>query len=194
MTDTRQKLNEAEYFLRMTQTQFRQQSLNFEFQLNAYINSARNVTFVMQKEYARAEGFKEWWDNHQARSDESMKKFVTLRNVSVKQRSIGHKLFNIKHDFGPDGLHVVGLKGPTSVVSDPIRFDEPIPEHSFVAVDDDNGHKRVKVKIVYDFSVEELYENDTKVVKFENFMAEATTYQARLVALVEECESHFSVA
>lgn len=30
--------------------------------LNAYLSSARSVTFLLQKELARVEGFQEWWD------------------------------------------------------------------------------------------------------------------------------------
>jgi hypothetical protein len=191
MTATRKKLREAHYFFELTHKLFNAQSPDFEFHLNAFANAARNVTFVMQKEYTKADGFREWWDTHAAKTDAAMAKFVTLRNVSVKEKSVGHNLFTIKHDFGPEGLHVVGHKGPTSVLSDRISFDGPIPDHTFVTVKDDNGERRVKVKLVHDFSVVENYDHGTKQVQFDNFIAEAEDYLQKLDALVEECEKKF---
>lgn len=192
MTETRKKLREAHYFFELTHKLFNAQSPDFEFHLNAFANAARNVTFVMQKEFSKAKGFKEWWEAHPTKTDEEMAKFVNLRNVSVKEKSVGHNLFSLKHDFGPGGLHVVGHKGPTSVVSDRIYFGGPIPDHTYVTVKDDNGERRVKVKLVHDFSVIESYDHDTKQVKFDNFIAEAGTYLEKLDALVEECEGKFT--
>jgi hypothetical protein len=193
MSETRKKLKEAQYFFTLTQQLFNAQSLDFEYQLNAFINASRNVTFVMQKEFNKVRGFKEWWQVHPIKNDKSMTRFIALRNVSVKEKSVGHKLFTLKHDFGPEGLHVVGKKGPTSVVSDPIRFDRLIPDHTFVTVKDDSGERRVKVNLVHDFSVIESYEHDTKQVKFDNFIAEAKEYLESLESVVEECESKFKL-
>jgi hypothetical protein len=191
MTETQRKLREAQYFLHTTSQLFNNQSLEFEFHLNAFVNAARNVTFVLQNEYSRAPGFKEWWAGHQIQQDEAAKKFVNLRNVSLKERSVRHKLFSIRQDFGTEGLHVVGLKGPTSVKSDPIRFDGPIPDHGYVTVSDDNGERRVRFEIIHDFSVLETYEHGTKQIKFDNFISDARDHLQKLEQLVAECENNF---
>ncbi|HSH55566.1 MAG TPA: hypothetical protein VK983_01930 [Candidatus Limnocylindrales bacterium] len=191
MTETCKKLSEAHYFLELTHRLFNALSPDFEFHLNAFANAARNVTFVMQKEFNRVDGFTAWWAAHPAKADKEMSKFVNLRNISVKEKSVGHKLFNLKHDFGPEGFHVIGHKGLTSVESDIIRFDGPIPDHTYVTVKDDNGERRVKVKLVHDFSIVESYDHGTKQVQFDNFIEEAGAYLGKLDALVEECESKF---
>lgn len=191
MSETRRKLREAQYFLHVTEKLFNNQSVEFEFHLNAFVNAARNVTFVMQNEYGEVKGFKEWWKKHTFQADKSAYRFVNLRNVSLKERSVRHNLFSIKQDFGPEGLHVVGHKGPTSVVSDPIKFDGPIPDHGYVTVKDDNGERRVRFSVIHDFSVVENYEHDTKKVKFDNFITEAKEHLRKLEALVNECESNF---
>ena len=194
MTATRKKLAEAQHFLVTTHQLFNNQSLDFEFHLNAFINASRNVTFVMQKEYSCADGFKAWWDTHPSKKDSNMTKFVHLRNVSVKEKSIGHQLFSIRHDFGPEGLRVVGHNGPTSVKSDIISFNGPIPDHTYVTVNDDNGERRVKVKLIHDFSVVESYDHGTKTVKFDSFISEAQDYLVKLTGLVDECETKFGAS
>lgn len=191
MSETRKKLGEAQYFFGLTQKLFNAGYADFEYNLNAFISAARNVTFVMQREFCNVDGFNDWWNNNPTKQDESMKKFVTLRNVSVKERSIGHNTFTLKHDFGPEGLHVVGKKGPTSVISDPIRFDSPIPDHTYVTVKDDSGERRVKAKLIHDFSVVETYEHGTKHIKFDGFITEAKEYLGKLEDIVDECENKF---
>ncbi|MBA3679556.1 hypothetical protein H0W80_05245 [Candidatus Saccharibacteria bacterium] len=193
MTETRKKLAETQYFFGLTQKLFKAGFRDFEYNLNAFIGSARNVTFVMQKEFTNVPGFNEWWASNSTQKDESMKKFVALRNVSVKEKSIGHNTFTLKHDFGPDGLHVVGKKGPTSVVSDPIRFDTPIPEHAYVTIKDDYGERRVKAKLIHDFSVVETYDHGTKQIKFDGFITEANDYLGKLEKVVDECEDKFGI-
>jgi hypothetical protein len=192
MSDTKYKLKEAKYFLHFTEQLFNNQRTEYVYHLNAFINSARNVTFVMQKEYADKKDFKDWWDKHPFKKDEEMSKFVELRNVSVKEKTIREKQFTILQSFGPDGLHVIGKKGPTSVVSDPIRFDEPIPTYGYVTVKDDSGERRVKYDIVHDFSVIERYNHGSREVRFDNFISEAKEYFKKLEVIVNECESIFN--
>lgn len=192
MTNTERKLNEARYFFATMERLFNEGAPEFEFHLNAFINSSRNVTFVMQKEYAGVNGFNDWWVNHPSKGDEVMKKFVDLRNISLKEKSVRQKMFTIIQSFGPDGLHVEGKNGPTSVKSDPIRFDGPIPDHGFVTVQDDNGTRRVRYEIIHDFSIEENYENGNKQIQFDNFLTQAKEHLVKLEDIVEECKSKFS--
>jgi hypothetical protein len=191
MTETRYKLKEAEYFLHFTQELFNNQRSEYVYHLNAFVNAARNITFVMQKEYAQKPGFKEWWSQHPVKKDKVMARFVELRNMSVKEKTVREKLSRITQSFGPEGLHVVGHKGPTSVVSEPIRFDGPIQKYGYVTVKDDNGERKVRYDITHDFSVIEMSDHGSKEIKFDSFIAEAKEHFQKLEALVSECEAQF---
>lgn len=57
MSDTREKLQESEYFLGlMTLTQAERDT--FKYNLSAFLSASRSVTLIMQKEYDRISGFK----------------------------------------------------------------------------------------------------------------------------------------
>ena len=192
MTNTRRKLQETHFFFLGTKELLRAQSRNFEFYLNAFVNAARSVTFVMQKEFGKQEGFDEWWSKHALKTDESAKKFIPLRDVSVHERSVGANVFSVKVDFGAEGLKFDG-KGKFSVMADPLRFDQPIPDHTYVTITNPDGsERRAKFPLVHDFSVIETYEHGSKEVKFKNFMSEASEYLAKLDAVVDEAENRFS--
>lgn len=76
-----EKLLEAEYFadrLHMLSTN------EFQYELNAFLSAARNVTFVLQKEMDAVQGFTSWWDECRKamKRDPAMDFFVELRNFS----------------------------------------------------------------------------------------------------------------
>jgi hypothetical protein len=84
-----EKLLEAEYFLgRMTH----RTGLKFQFELNAFLSASRSVTFVMQKAMSDVPGFDRWYLQRQAemKSDEAMRFFIELRNVSQKQGPVSY--------------------------------------------------------------------------------------------------------
>ena len=190
MGETRKKLAEAIYFIEQTELQFKQQLQSFEFNLNAFVNAARNITFVMQKEYSKVDGFTEWYDSQKIHSDAEAKKFINLRNISLKQKSISSNKFSIRSDFGPDGLRVQGI---SKVLSDPIKFDEPIPEFSYVTINDKNGERRVKYNLTVDFSVIEMYDDGKKTVEFLSFLHEGRAYISMLTSLIEDVEAKFII-
>jgi hypothetical protein len=88
--DTLNKLEESGYFLiRMKQTA--NDWMLFKFHLSAFLSAARSISLVMQKEYAHAEDFKNWYKPKQEemRKDELPTFFVNLRErQSIKNRSI----------------------------------------------------------------------------------------------------------
>jgi hypothetical protein len=72
VADTREKLLEAKYFLeRMKEKKSDRDA--FKYNLSAFLSAARSVTFVMQNEFDKVPGFKEWYTEKQAKmqSDES---------------------------------------------------------------------------------------------------------------------------
>ncbi|MDX6610691.1 MAG: hypothetical protein QOF85_2619 [Solirubrobacterales bacterium] len=79
-----ERLLEAEYFLKRMA---RERGEAFGYNLNAFLSAARSVTFLLQKEYSKIDGFAEWWALEQARlaADSAARFFVELRNYSQKE-------------------------------------------------------------------------------------------------------------
>ena len=65
----------------------------FTARLNALVQGLRNVTWVLQKEMAHAEGFEDWYRSHQAamRADPHMRWLVSARNRIEKQGDLETK-------------------------------------------------------------------------------------------------------
>lgn len=62
----------------------------FRYELNAFIQALRNITFMLQSEPARPTNFAAWYADEQAalRADPTMRNFVDARNLIVKQSSL----------------------------------------------------------------------------------------------------------
>lgn len=89
MSNTREKLREAEYFLeRVRENQPDREA--FKYTLSAFLSAARSVTFFMQKEFKRTLGFEAWYEIEQdkMKSDPVMKFFLDARNVTLKQEHV----------------------------------------------------------------------------------------------------------
>lgn len=83
------RYQEAHYFLsRMMDTYHRPNE--FRWNLNAFIQALRNVTFVIQKLLAHETGFEEWYSEQQEmmKQDDLLRKFLEGRNIVVKQRNL----------------------------------------------------------------------------------------------------------
>lgn len=82
-----ERLLEAEYFLKRMA---RERGEPFGYNLNAFLSAARSVTFLLQKEYSKIDGFAEWWAVEQARlaADSAARFFLELRNYSQKEGRI----------------------------------------------------------------------------------------------------------
>lgn len=87
MTNTRDKLLEARYFLeRMKELQ--SERVSFRYNLSAFLSAARSVTFVMQKEFKKVPKFDEWYKNkeEEMKRDKTMKFLLEQRNIAVKEK------------------------------------------------------------------------------------------------------------
>lgn len=83
-----ERLLEGEYFVR--QLARRRDSTSFGYELNAFLSAARSVTFLLQKELSKVDGFPDWWKTEQTAlgSDEAARFFLELRNYSQKEGRI----------------------------------------------------------------------------------------------------------
>lgn len=80
-----ERLLEADYFVRLMRRQAR--SEQFGYCLNAFLSSARSVTFLLQKEMSRVPEFDTWWGEQQQLlgQDQAARFFLKLRNFSQKE-------------------------------------------------------------------------------------------------------------
>lgn len=102
----KEKLAEALYFL----LQMRQGYIDrrhFIYNMNAFLNSARNVTFTLQEEFANNPEFKAWYPQKQQKmkEDKLMSFFNNLRVVSI------HKKGSPKHSFSVKAAYVFPKDG-----------------------------------------------------------------------------------
>lgn len=87
--DTHQKFKEATYFLGKSAEHYHV-PLEFQFNLNAFIQALRNVTFMLQSEPGKPGGFDSWYASKQTemRQCDLLRRFVQARNIVVKQSSL----------------------------------------------------------------------------------------------------------
>src|SRR4051794_9422817 len=89
---THDKYNEAQYFFGGILKNYHH-AYQFQFNLNAFIQAIRNITWMLQSEDGKPEGFDSWYAAKQAdmRGNEVLKRFVNARNVVVKRSSLTAK-------------------------------------------------------------------------------------------------------
>ena len=87
--DSHQKFEEAAYFLGKCAELYHVPS-EFQFNLNAFIQALRNITFILQSEPNRPAGFASWYESKQVemKNNHLLRRFVQARNIVVKQSSL----------------------------------------------------------------------------------------------------------
>ena len=112
---THDKFNEARYFFAKSLEHYHRPD-EFQFNLNAFIQAIRNITFMLQSEDGKPTGFDEWYAEKQEsmKANATLRRFHDARNVVVKRSSLtakstarsglfrGRRLkFAIPHDLPP---------------------------------------------------------------------------------------------
>jgi hypothetical protein len=106
--NTHDKFEEAHYFLHMMINNYHDAE-GFRYNMNAFIQALRNVTFALQSEKKNIPDFDIWYEQMQKWMRESplLKNFVDGRNIVVKRGNLSIKseayigLFRYrKHKFG----------------------------------------------------------------------------------------------
>lgn len=83
-----ERLLEAEHFADKLD---KVHGVEFGYELNAFLSAARSVTFLLQKEMTKVEGFNDWWKEERRRrlsENSAAKFFLELRNYSQKEGRI----------------------------------------------------------------------------------------------------------
>ncbi len=79
----------------------------FHYNLSAFLSAARSITYYMQKQYKRKEGFPEWYCCKQLKmsADPDLKYLIKARDETIHEKPIGsltltegHETFNIHID------------------------------------------------------------------------------------------------
>jgi len=89
ISNTRDKLNEAKYFLEHMKENLSDRDA-FKYNLSAYLSSARSVTFIMQSEFDKVSGYKEWYSEEQSRmkEDDNMVFFNDKRAMTIHKQPV----------------------------------------------------------------------------------------------------------
>ncbi len=92
LPSTHHKYLEAEYFLSKVLENYHN-PWEFQFNLNAFIQAFRNITFMLQSEPNRPTGFKDWYmkKREEMRANPLLRNFIEARNIVVKQSSLTSK-------------------------------------------------------------------------------------------------------
>ncbi|MGB6008122.1 hypothetical protein [Castellaniella sp.] len=99
-----ERLREAIYFARALRRKSNADIVSYH--LNAFLAAARSVTFILQKEMSRVQGFDSWWSDRQQElsRDSAARFFLKLRNFSQKE---GRVSLVGTRDPKPGGSHWV---------------------------------------------------------------------------------------
>ena len=71
MSRTRDKLEEAHFFLQKLKEHYAQQP-DVDYYLSAFISSSRSVIWVMQSEYSNIRGWRDWYNSREPTLEESI--------------------------------------------------------------------------------------------------------------------------
>lgn len=92
MTDTEEKLGEAKYFLdRMGELQNEREP--FKYNLSAFLAAFRSITLLMQKEFDKIAGFKDWYEveREKLKADYKVKKLKDARVDTIHKKTVRPK-------------------------------------------------------------------------------------------------------
>lgn len=89
ITETEHKLKEAKYFFRLL-SRNKKSGEQFDFLLNAFVNSARSITWVMRAEFSKSPGWDPWFDERNVEDSEKtiLDLFNSLRVSASKKESL----------------------------------------------------------------------------------------------------------
>ena len=176
MSNTRQKLDEAKYFLSQMEANVINIS-NFKFNLSAFVSASRSVTLFMQKEYATEKKFSGWYKNWQLKM--AINPIYQLINRK-RAMTIHTQPIETRKDTKITLTETLSLRD--RVVLATIHQDGSVElQDSGFEKDKPPSYKKPKVEHLWFFN--DYLDKD--------ILSVATDYTSSLETLVKECESKF---
>jgi hypothetical protein len=177
MTNAKEKLLEAKFFLeRMIEKESERDA--FKFNLSAFLSAARSVTLIMQTEFDKVPGFKEWYADKQTKmqDDTEMKLLNNKRVMTIHQKPVRpsaqiNATLTEQIVFSDSASIVVTHANGT------VEQQESEPEPKRVPA-------KSEATVEWRWYFEELPEKDVVTI--------CNKHIGKLAVLVEECESKFS--
>lgn len=166
--NTHDKFEEAHYFLYMMIYNYHSAD-GFRFNMNAFIQALRNITFSIQSEKRNIPNFDKWYEEKQQwmRDAPLLRKFVEGRNVVVKRGNLKIKseayigLFRYRE-------HKLGMLVPVNPFEDS-KYLLRIAEEHYVGFLIDEEHSAIgeQCGILRKWVVEDIGDNEVLQLCFE---------------------------
>jgi len=186
-TDTRDKLNEASYFLEQMKNKQSDRDA-FRYNLSAFLSAARSVTLVMQKEFDKALGFEEWYEKKQEvmKQNGDMKFFNEKRKMTIHTEPVRPRAKVDVTIYPPTANITVSALPPTIIITKADGTIERRAEPTVSPVTPVSNEIKAEGKAVTEWRwyFEELPDTDVVTACEEHIK--------KLEALVAECESLFT--
>lgn len=179
---THEKCSEAQYFLGQCLLNYHD-ARAFLFNLNAFIQAFRNITFMLQSEDSKPDGFSEWYEKKQIemRGNPLLRRLVDARNIVVKQSTLTAKSSVMCGLFRGRRMKL-SMKSNILPFTDTIEIFELTKKH-VIGLFLDEAHQCIneQVGVEREWIVDELGE-----VEVMSLCVEAMNY---MIALVDEAHN-----
>jgi hypothetical protein len=181
-TNTEIKLDEARYFFTLLQQKLPHKK-EFDYLLNAFVNSARSVTWIMRSEFKHTKGWEEWFNAFAASEEQGLLLSLvnTLRVESIKRAPL-RTTVSLLIDVPPGSLSDEKQEQLRNLVDKPI-----VVEMSDKAIPATQDSVVVGPVTVHD--VRRVVKN---MEPHEDIMQTCEKYLSFLEMLVKECLANFN--
>ena len=185
MGATREKLQEARYFLQRMENEQADRDA-FKYNLSAFLSAARSVTFYMQKKFARVSDFEEWYATEQEamRHDPVMPFFLNARNRTLHQEYVPTRA-RIRVDLDDS----VGVSDSVGVVVR--RADGTLARWDVEKQQREQPAEPTPSKTSSEWKW--FFQDPPSGAKEKDVMPLCAGYVSALGALVDRCEAKFAV-
>jgi len=176
MNNTRQKLEEAKYFLNQLQL-FVNNPKKFYFNLSAFLSAARSTTLFMQCEFKKFKEFSDWYEKKQKKmiDDKDFLFFNNLRVETIHKRIVRpHKRIE------------VGISGDISFIG---NLEIKVFKNNKVISKKTVESEKIKLPPEKEVTVKYFWYSEER--PDEDFLELCRVYVKKLEKLVEECEKNF---
>lgn len=175
-----QKLNETKQFYNDALKNFEKNEPEYIHYLNACVNSARSVTFILQKtgRNLNKQKFDKWYEQEKSKIfDKEDNDFVSLRNISEKQKPINSKQRIISGTIGAPNQKFENVCAR-------IKLETLTAEAR--SISDGKSISVPTSPVGKDIVVEEFDDDKKKIVRKEHFIKSLGLYIAKLETIVKD--------